>query len=111
MTSATGAIREPLRHREITELTLGSSPARELASEVDTDDLGALQLPGKTSHNIDRISTTDTASNHAKTTSVRGVRVGTDHKTTGESVVLEDNLVDDTRARLPETETVLDVSQ
>ena len=32
--------------------------------------------------------------------------VCTDHKTTGESVVLEGDLVDDTGARLPETETV-----
>lgn len=35
------------------------------------------------------------------------MRVGTDHQTTGESVVLEDDLVDDTRAGLPETDVVL----
>jgi len=35
------------------------------------------------------------------------VRVSTNHKTTGERVVLEDDLVNDTRAGLPETEAVL----
>lgn len=35
------------------------------------------------------------------------MRVGTDEESTGESVVLEDNLVDDTRAGLPETNVVL----
>lgn len=87
--------------------TLRGSPARELASEVDTDDLRALQLPGKVSHDINGISATNTASNHAETTSVRSMRVGTNHQTTRECVVLKDNLVDDTRTRTPETETVL----
>lgn len=35
------------------------------------------------------------------------MRVGTDHQTTGEGVVLQDNLVNDTGARLPETNVVL----
>ena len=88
-------------------LTLGRSPAGELASEVDTNDLGALQLPGDTRHDINRIRTTDTASDHAETAGVGGMRVGTDHETTGEGIVLEDNLVDDTGAWPPETEAVL----
>jgi hypothetical protein len=36
---------------------LGRGPARKLTSELDTDNLGGLQLPGETSHNIDSIST------------------------------------------------------
>ena len=87
--------------------TLGSCPSANLASQVDTDDLRALQFPRKTSHNVDSVSTADTASNHAETTSVGGVRVGTDHQTTGESIVLEDDLVNDTRAGSPEAHTVL----
>jgi hypothetical protein len=39
---------------------LRSSPAGHLASELDTNDLGGLQLPGEVSHDIDSISTTDT---------------------------------------------------
>jgi hypothetical protein len=86
--------------------TLGSSPARELASKLDTNNLGSLQLPRKTSHDIDGIGTTDTDSSHTKTTSVGSVRVGTDEESTREGVVLKHDLVDDTRARLPETNVV-----
>lgn len=35
------------------------------------------------------------------------MRVGTDHQTTGESVVLQNDLVDDTGTGLPETDVVL----
>jgi hypothetical protein len=87
--------------------TLRRSPAGELASKLDTDDLGGLQLPGETSHDIDGIGTTDTDSSHTETTSVGSVRVGTDEESTRESVVLKHDLVDDTRAGLPETNVVL----
>ena len=88
--------------------TLGSSPAVELASEVNTDDLRALQFPRKTSHDVDSIGTTNTASNHTETTSIRSMRICADHQTTGERIVFEDDLVDDSRAGFPETETVLE---
>jgi hypothetical protein len=48
-----------------------------------------------------------TDGSHAETTGVGSVRVSSDKKTTGESVVLEEDLVDDTRAGLPETDVVL----
>lgn len=86
---------------------LGSSPAADLAREINTDDLGALKLPRDSSHNVDGVGTTDTASDHTETTSVGSMRVGTNHKTTGESVVFEDNLMNDTGAGFPETEAVL----
>jgi hypothetical protein len=89
------------------ERTLRRSPAAKLTSKLDTNDLGGLKLPGKTSHDIDGVSSTDTNGGHTETTGVGSVRVGTDHKTTGESVVLEDDLVNDTGAGLPETEVVL----
>ena len=92
---------------ELGERTLGCGPAGKTASKLNTDDLGGLKLPGETSHDIDGISSTDTNSGHTETTGVGGVRVGTDHETTGESVVLEDDLVNDTRAGLPETDVVL----
>jgi hypothetical protein len=38
----------------------------------------------------------------SETTSVRGVRVSTDDQTTGEGVVLKNNLVNDTGTGLPE---------
>ena len=93
--------------RNTDALTLRSSPARKLAGKVDTNDFGALQFPGKTSHDIDSIGTTNTTSDHAETACVGSVRVSTDHKTTGESVVLEDDLVNDTRTGSPEAHTVL----
>lgn len=92
---------------ELGERTLGCGPAGETASKLDTNDLGGLKLPGETSHDIDGVSSTDTNGGHTETTGVGSVRVGTDHKTTGESVVLEDDLVNDTRAGLPETDVVL----
>jgi hypothetical protein len=86
---------------------------------------------GKTYHDINGISTTDTNTSHTETTlsklvsrcssiiknncrrtyTVGSVRIGTDEETTRESVVLEQNLVDDTRAGLPETNVVLGASR
>jgi len=86
---------------------LGGSPAGHLASQADTDDLGGLQLPGETGHDVDSVSTTDTDGSHGETTGVGGVGVSTDHQTTGESVVLQDDLVNDTGTGLPETNVVL----
>lgn len=99
----------PLHLQEITvvQLTLRSGPSGQLTSELDTNDLRSLKFPGETSHHIDGISTTDTNGSHTETTAVRSVRVGTDHQTTGESVILQNDLVDDTGARLPETNVVL----
>lgn len=91
-------------------LTLGGSPAVELTSQLNTDDLGGLQLPGKVGHDIDSISTTDTDTSHTKTTTVGSVGVSSDEETTGESVVLKNNLVNDTGARAPETNVVLGTS-
>jgi hypothetical protein len=88
-------------------LTLRSSPAVKLASELDTNDVGGLELPGEISHDIDSIGTTDTNGSHTETTTIDSVRISTDKKTTGEAVVLEENLVNDTRAGLPETDIVL----
>jgi hypothetical protein len=78
---------------------------------VNSDNLGALQLPRKTGHDIDGIGSTDTTSDHTETTGVRGVRIGTDHHQTWNGVVFEDDLVDNTRTGLPESDSVLDKAQ
>jgi hypothetical protein len=91
-------------------LTLRSSPAAELTSELDTNNVRGFKLPGEVGHDIDSIGTTDTNGGHTETTTVDSVRISTDKKTTGEAVVLEENLVDDTRAGLPETDIVLGTS-
>jgi hypothetical protein len=86
---------------------LRSSPAVELTSELDTNNIRGLKLPGEVGHDIDSIGTTDTNGGHTETTTVDSVRISTDKKTTREAVVLEENLVNDTRAGLPETDIVL----
>ena len=88
-------------------LTLGGCPARHRASKINTNDLRAFQLPRNSSHDIDSVGTTDTTCDHTETTRVGGVGVSADHETTGEGIVLEDNLVNDTRTGFPETKTVL----
>jgi len=86
---------------------LGAHPRVHLASDVDTDDLGSLELKRKTSHNIDSIRTTDTDSDHTHTTSIGSVGVSADHHATREGIVLKDKLVDNTTARSPEAHVVL----
>lgn len=92
---------------ELEDDVLGGSPAVKSTGELDTNDLGGLELPGEVGHDIDGIGTTDTNGGHTETGGVGGVGVSADEETTGESVVLEDDLVDDTRAGLPETNVVL----
>jgi len=93
----------------ITGRTLRSCPSTNLSCKLDTDDLGALELPWDISHNINGISTTNTTSNHAQTTGIGRVRVRPDHQSTGECVILEDDLMNDTRAGFPESHIVLQV--
>ena len=87
-------------------LTLGSGPARDLASEVDADDLGALELPRQIRHNVHSVRASHTARNHTQPTRVGRVRVGTNHQSTREGIVLQDDLMDDSGTRLPESDTV-----
>lgn len=97
----------PKTSRKTLIRTLGSSPARELASQLNTNDLGSLQFPGKVGHDVNSIGTADTDSSHTETTSIGSVRVSTDQETTGEGIVLEDDLMDDTGAGTPEANVVL----
>jgi hypothetical protein len=87
--------------------TLWSSPSANLSSKLDTDDLGAFEFPWNTSHDGNGNGTTNTTSNHTQTTGVRCVRVRSDHRSTGECVVFEDDLMNNARARFPESHIVL----
>lgn len=64
-------------------------------------------LPWNICHDIDGIGATDTNAQAAQAAAVRRMRVGADHHQAGERVVLQDNLMDDARARLPEADPVL----
>lgn len=99
--------KKPLSKPRKKERTLGRSPPTDLASQINTNDLGALQLPRDISHDIDSIRAADTARDHAESAGIGRVRVGADHEAAGEGVVLEDDLVDDTRPGLPEPDSVL----
>lgn len=87
--------------------TLGRGPAVELAGELDADDLGALELPGNVGHDVHGVSTADADGHHAETAGVGRVRVGADHQEARDGIVLEDDLVDDPAAGLPEAQVVL----
>ena len=54
----------------------------------------------------DGIRTADTDGHHAQSSSIRSVRVGAYHHSTGESVIFEHYLVNDSGARLPEADAV-----
>jgi hypothetical protein len=75
-----------------TKLTLGSGPSRDLSSELDSNGLGALELPRKVGDDIDGVSSSDSNGDHAESSSVGSVRVGSNHESSGESVVLDDDL-------------------
>ena len=78
-----------------------------MTSEFHTNELWCFQLPGKVGHNIHSVSAADSNSAHPKTASIGGVGVGTDQQATGEGIVLEEDLVDDTRTGFPEANVVL----
>mmetsp|Transcript_41547 Transcript_41547/g.106288 ORF Transcript_41547/g.106288 Transcript_41547/m.106288 type:complete len:369 (-) Transcript_41547:81-1187(-) len=98
-------------HREdaryLADDILGGGPIRHLAGQLNADHLGALQLPGQPSHDIHGVRAAHTDRAHAEATSVGGMGVRANHHAAGEGIVLQHDLVDDTRARLPEAHAVL----
>ena len=46
--------------------TFGRSPSGQMPSQLDTNDLGRLQFPGKICHHIDCVSTADTDGAHTQ---------------------------------------------
>jgi hypothetical protein len=82
-------------------------PATNHASEIYADHLGCFEFPRDICHDVNGVCTTHTACNHPQTARIRGMRVSTNHKTTGKRVVLENDLVDDTRTRSPEAKAIL----
>ena len=93
----------------IKKRTLWSSPSANLPGKLDTDDLGAFKLPRNTSHDVNGVGTTNTTSNHTQTTSVWRMGVRSDHQSAGERIILEDDLMDDTRTGFPESHIILQV--
>src|SRR5207244_8517407 len=83
---------------------LRRGPAAERTREVDADELGPAHAEGAAGHHVDGVGTTHADGHHAETTGVGRVAVGADHHPAGERVLLEHDLVDDARPRLPEAD-------
>ena len=86
---------------------LGGRPAVELAGEVHADELRPADVERIAGHHVDRVGATDADRDHAEPARVGGVAVGADHHPAGERVLLEHDLMDDARTRLPEADAVL----
>jgi hypothetical protein len=85
---------------------LRARPTGELAGEVDADQLGPPDVEREGGHHIDGIGAADADGHHPEAPGVGGVAVGADHHPAREGVVLEHDLVDDPRSRLPEADAV-----
>ena len=81
-------------------------PAAERTGEADTNDLWPPHIPWEARHDIDGVCTTYADRDHSESASIRGVRVGADHHSARECVVLEHYLVNDSRTGAPETNSV-----
>lgn len=101
-------------HREDTsnlqDDVLRAGPSLELAGQLDSDHFGTLQLPWNVCHHVNRVGTTDADAQTAQSSAVGGVRIGTDHQQARERVILEDDLVNDTGAGVPEADAVFRAS-
>ena len=98
-------------HREdagdLEDDVLRRGPAGERSHEAHADVLRHLGVERPARHDVDGVRATDADRDHAETARVRRVGVGAHHHPAGERVVLEHDLVDDARARLPEPDAVL----
>ena len=83
-----------------------SSPAREFACEMHTDEARHLEFPRLTGQHVYSISTTYTYSHHTETAGIRSMRIGTHHHTSRECIIFEHYLMDDSGTRSPETDMV-----
>ena len=102
-----GAALDGEHSAELEDDVLRRRPAVELAGQLHADDARQQHLPREAGHHVDRVGAADADRAHAEPARVRRVRVGADHQPAGERVVLEHDLVDDARARLPEADAVL----
>ena len=92
---------------DLQDYVLGAGPALQRSSQLHADDFGTFQLPRYVGHHVHGVGATHADAKAAEAAAVGRVRVGTDHQQAWESVVLEDDLMDDAGARVPETDAVL----
>ena len=85
---------------------LGAGPTAHFAGQLDTDQLGELELPWHAGHDVHGVGSAHTNGDHAEAARIHGVAVRSDHHAAGEGVVLQHHLVNDAGARLPEPDAV-----
>ena len=74
--------------------------------EADTDEQRHTSVERPPRHHVDGVGSADADRDHAETARVGRVTVGPEHHPAGERVLLEHDLVDDPRARLPEPDAI-----
>ena len=65
---------------QLEDHVLGAGPAAELPGQLDTNHLGALDLPGDVRHHVHGVSAAHTATETAETSAIRAVKVNADHQ-------------------------------
>ena len=87
--------------------SLGDVQPASLPVRCTPIELRVEHLPRQPGHDLAAVHAADPDGQHAEAAPVRGVGVGADHEAARERVVLQDDLVDDPRPRLPEADAVL----
>ena len=65
---------------QLEDHVLGAGPAAELTGQLDTNHLGALELPGDVRHHVHGVSAANTDTETAEASAIGGVRVCADHQ-------------------------------
>ncbi len=92
---------------EIEDHVLRRGPTAQLAGQPHADQFRMEHFPGQPGHHFARVRAADADRQHAQAAAVRRMGVGADDQPAGERVVLQDHLMDDAGARLPEPDSVL----
>ena len=78
-----------------------------MAGELDSDELGELQLPWHSCHDVHRVGTAHSDGYHAESACVHGMGIRPDHKSAREGIVFKHHLVYNSCTRLPKSDSVL----
>ncbi len=73
---------------------------------MHADHFREFQFPCHSRHHIHGIRTADTDGDHSQSARVRRMRVRADHHSAGECIILKHNLMDNSRTRFPESDSV-----
>ena len=86
---------------------LGGSPPAHLSGKANPNQRGVSYLPGQAGHHVGSVGPADADGEHSQSAGVGSVGVGADNQPAGKGVVLQNDLVDNARPRLPEAHAEL----